>query len=91
MDQSNIIQITSEVLLLVLVLSLPPIVVATVVGLAVSLLQALTQVQEQTLSFAIKLIAVIITILAAGAWLGGELYAYTLNIFENFPRLVRSH
>ena len=89
MDQSNIIQLTSEVLLLVLVLSLPPIIVATVTGLAVSLLQALTQIQEQTLSFAIKLIAVIITILVSASWLGGELFAFTMNIFENFPTMVR--
>ena len=59
------------------------------VGLIVSLLQALTQVQEQTLSFAIKLIAVIVTILATGAWLGGEIYSFTLNIFEGFPRLIK--
>ncbi|MBL9157772.1 MAG: type III secretion system export apparatus subunit SctS [Verrucomicrobiales bacterium] len=89
MDQSNIIQITSEVLLLVLWLSMPPILVATVVGLLVSLLQALTQLQEQTLPFAIKLVAVIITILATASWLGGELYAYTINIFDHFPRLAQ--
>jgi len=85
MDQSTILQLTSQTLVLVLLLSLPPIIVATVTGLAVSLLQALTQIQEQTLSFAIKLIAVIVTILLSASWLGGELYAFAMNIFQNFP------
>ena len=89
MDQGNIIQLTSEVLLLVLLLSLPPIIVATATGLIVSLIQALTQIQEQTLSFAIKLIAVIVTILASASWLGGELYSYTMNIFQNFPFMTK--
>ncbi|MEM9280428.1 MAG: type III secretion system export apparatus subunit SctS [Verrucomicrobiota bacterium] len=89
MDQSTILQLTSEVLLLVLILSLPPIIVATVVGLLVSLLQALTQIQEQTLAFAIKLIAVIGTILFSASWLGGELFSYTMNIFQNFPYLEK--
>ena len=52
---SNLIQ----AMLLVLWLSLPPIVVASVVGILFSLIQALTQIQEQTLSFGVKLIAVV--------------------------------
>ena len=59
MDQSAILNITAKSLILVLYLSLPPILVATLVGVLVSLIQALTQVQEQTLSFAVKLIVVI--------------------------------
>ena len=70
-------------------LSLIPIVVATVIGILVSLLQALTQVQEQTLGFAVKLIAISITLMAASSWMGGELYLYTQDIFTHFPFLVR--
>jgi len=65
-------QIT-ESMVLVLLLSMPPILVATIVGIIVSLLQALTQVQEQTLPFAIKLIAVAVTIAAMAGVLGGEM------------------
>ena len=76
-------------MMLVLIVSLPPIIVATGVGLLVSLLQALTQIQEQTLSFAIKLIGVILTILFSAAWVGAQLYAYADNIFTQFPALVK--
>ncbi len=78
----SIVSLTQEALLLVLLLSLPPIIVASIVGTVVSLFQALTQIQEQTLSFAIKLIAVILTIFATGGWLGQEIYQYALFIFD---------
>jgi type III secretion protein S len=88
----GIVDVTSHVvqaLLLVLWLSLPPIIVASVVGTLFSLLQALTQIQEQTLSFAVKLIAVGITIYLTARWTGGEIFNYTLSLFESFPTLVR--
>jgi len=60
-----------------------------VVGVLVSLVQALTQIQEQTLSFAIKLVAVIVVMLATAPWLGAQLTEYTLGILDQFPMLVR--
>jgi type III secretion protein S len=74
---------------LVMVLSMPPIIVASVVGIVISLLQALTQIQEQTLPFAIKLLAVALTIAAMSGILGSELLHYTEGIFNDFPKLVR--
>jgi type III secretion protein S len=82
-------QIT-EAMLLVMLLSMPPIIVASVVGIAVSLLQALTQVQEQTLSFAIKLIAVAVTIAAMAGFLGNEILNYTLKLFNDFPKYTQT-
>ncbi len=82
-------QIT-ESMLLVMLLSMPPIVVASVVGIVVSLLQALTQVQEQTLSFAIKLIAVAVTIAAMAGFLGSEMLNYTLKLFDEFPQYTHT-
>ena len=82
MEISEVIGFTSQALLLVLVLSLPPIIAAAVVGTMVALLQALTQVQEQTLSFAIKLLVVILVILGTAAWLGGELFNFSSRIFK---------
>lgn len=75
-------------MLLVMVVSLPPIAVASVVGLFVSLIQALTQVQEQTLSFAIKLVAVAIAIAALSGWLGQEVLNFTVKIFDSVPKLT---
>jgi len=76
-------------LYLTMLLSLPAIMVAAIVGTLFSLLQALTQIQEQTLSFAVKLIAVGITLFLTAGWMGGELLNYTLSVFESFPRLTR--
>ena len=56
----------SQALYLVLVISLPPIVIASVIGIVLSLVQAVTQLQEQTLSFGVKLIAVVLTLFLLG-------------------------
>lgn len=78
----------TEAMVLVMLLSMPPIIVASLVGIFVSLLQALTQIQEQTLSFAIKLLAVAITIAAMAGWLGNEILNYTLRLFSEFPNMT---
>lgn len=75
-------------MMLVMVLSMPPIIVASVVGIVISLLQALTQVQEQTLSFAIKLIAVAATLALMAGVLGSEVLNYTLRLFNEFPNMT---
>lgn len=89
MQDVDVISHVIKALLLVLWLSLPPIVVASVVGTLFSLLQALTQIQEQTLSFAIKLIAVGLTLFLTARWVGGEILNYTLALFEAIPMMAR--
>jgi flagellar biosynthetic protein FliQ len=69
-------------------LAAPLLVVALLVGLVVSILQAMTQVQEQTLSFVPKLIAVAITGLVALPWMLQLLVEYTANLFRSMPGLV---
>ena len=78
------IDYTAQALYLVLILSMPPIVVASVVGVALSLIQAITQLQEQTLTFGIKLIAVALTLFIMGGWLCGEILRYSGEIFNGF-------
>jgi type III secretion protein S len=85
----NLVSYLTQAMYLVLWLSLPPIVVASVVGTLFSLFQALTQIQEQTLSFAIKLIAVMATLALTARWMGGELFNYTLVLFELIPQMAR--
>ena len=89
MGQAQILDYAQRCIILILQLSLIPICVATVIGILVSLLQALTQIQEQTLGFAVKLIAISITLMAASSWIGGELLLYTQSIFENFAAITR--
>ena len=88
MNQVQILEYAQTALILVLKLSLIPIIVATVIGLVVSLLQALTQIQEQTLGFAVKLIAISLTIMLTAHWMGGELLQFTQNIFANLHLLT---
>ena len=87
MNSATLLEYAQACLLLVLRLSLIPIIVATVIGLIVSLLQALTQIQEQTLGFAVKLIAISLTILACASWMGGQLLLYAQTIFTRFALL----
>jgi type III secretion protein S len=87
MTEADVLQYTAKALVLVLVLSLPPIIVASVVGTLVSLFQALTQIQDQPLSFAVKLVAIVITLYAMARWVGVELYQYSILIFDKLPTL----
>lgn len=87
MNPAEIIQFTTQALTLVLFLSLPPILVAAFIGTLVSLVQALTQVQEQTLGFAVKLIAVIITLFVTSQWLGAELHSFATLILDKISQI----
>ena len=82
MADPHVLTLTAQALMLVLLLSMPPIIAAAGVGLLISLIQALTQIQEQTLPFAFKLIAVIISIFATARWMGLEIYHYSLAIMQ---------
>jgi len=73
-----------QALYMVMILSLPPIVVASAVGIVLSLVQAITQLQEQTLTFGVKLLAVGLTLFLMGGWLGGEILRYSSDIFNRF-------
>lgn len=84
MFTAEIYQLAYQALLLILILSGPPILISMFVGLFVAVLQAATQIQEQTLSFTVKLIAVIFTLLLMGGWLGGQILQYANTIFQNF-------
>ncbi|MGH1539863.1 MAG: type III secretion system export apparatus subunit SctS [Arenicella sp.] len=83
------IQFTKEALWLVLVLSAPPILAATAVGLLVAITQAVTQVQEQTVQYLFKFVAVVLTLFVTAALLGGSLYQFADRLFLDFPGLIR--
>ena len=87
MSETEIISHASRALLLVLVLSLPPIVVAAVVGIVVGLVQALTQIQEQTISFAFKLASIVLVLFLVMGWLGSELLGYTAESFNKIEHV----
>ena len=83
------IKVINDALLLVLVLSGPPILVAMVVGLSISVFQATTQIQEQTLTQVPKMIAVFLTLALAGYWMMSLIMRFAQNLFYNFPNYIR--
>jgi len=84
MYQTEIYQLSYQALLLILILSAPPILISMFLGLFVAIFQAATQIQEQTLSFTIKLVAVILTLIFMGGFLSAQIMQYAIIIFENF-------
>lgn len=85
MFRTQVVQLAYQGLLLILILSAPPILISLFFGILVAIFQAATQIQEQTLSFTIKLVAVIFTLVFLGGWLGSQIMSFATNIFVNFP------
>ncbi len=88
MQTNEAIQFAYQALWLVLVLSAPPIFVAAIVGLVVAVVQAATQVQEQTFQYAVKFVAIAFTLFATGSMLGGSLMDFADRVLSHFPELV---
>jgi type III secretion protein S len=82
--KAQIFQLSYQALLLILILSGPPVLISMILGLFVAIFQAATQIQEQTLSFVVKLLAVVLTLFIMGSWLGEVIMQYANNIFTNF-------
>ncbi len=89
MTETELIYITSQALMLILVLSLPTVGVGALVGLLVGLLQGLTQIQDQTLSFALRLLATIAVLVFTGRWLGVEIQNFAIMMFDNISGLSK--
>jgi len=87
MSNEEVVYFTSQALYLILILSMPTVLAATVIGVLVSLLQALTQVQEQTLGFVVKLVAVVVTMFLTAQWMSSELYSFGLMTFEKLTTI----
>jgi type III secretion protein S len=81
MDHSYLTHQASLALQLILYISLPILGVATIVGLIISLLQALTSIQEQTLPHIFKLVGIVVAISVVSRTLGPELYEFANNMF----------
>ena len=88
MEPAELTRLASEALYLVLLVSAPALVVALAVGLVLGLLQAVTQVQEQTLSFVPKLVAVALVLSATGTWMSGEIVRFTDTLWRAIPHRV---
>jgi flagellar biosynthetic protein FliQ len=89
MDQNTIIDISQRALLIVLYVSAPILGLSLIVGLAVSIFQATTQIQEQTMTFIPKILAVIVSIAVFGSWMLKTLVEYTQDLYMNINQYIR--
>ncbi len=89
MGEDLIIKLGQEALKTTAMLSAPILISALVIGLTVSIFQALTQINESTLSFIPKMLVVAIVIVLAGPWMLDLISTYTVNLFENIATIVR--
>ena len=89
MSQDLIVGIMAETVWTTLLVAAPVLIVGLVVGVLISLFQAVTQVQEMTLVFVPKIVACLIVLVAALPWMINILVSFTHNIFVNIPTYVK--
>ncbi|OPX44576.1 flagellar biosynthetic protein FliQ [Ruminiclostridium hungatei] len=89
MDESGIIYIAQGALKIVIYVSAPVLLISMIVGLLVSIFQATTQIQEQTLSYVPKILSVVAAIALFGSWMLRVLIEYTQNIFTNMNQFIK--
>ena len=90
MTTDVVISLAMEAMSLAMKIALPLLLAGLLGGLIVSIFQAVTQIQEQTLSFIPKILAVVVVIVVGGPWMLDQLLAYTAELYGAIPRLVGS-
>ena len=85
---AEIVQLVREALWLVLLLSAPPIVAASIVGLIVAFFQAATQLQEQTTTYTLKFVTVAIVLFLTASLIGSSLTHFADHLFTDFPLMM---
>jgi len=88
MNEDVVLQVGREALYLIVSLAGPLLLSALAVGLLVGVLQAATQIQEQTLSFIPKLLALVVALVIMGPWLIASWTGYTQELFIRIPELI---
>jgi flagellar biosynthesis protein FliQ len=88
MTQDQVVSLVVDMMGVALKVALPMLLASLVVGLAVSIFQAVTQIQEQTLSFIPKVVALAALIVILGPWMLGQIVSYTENLYQQIPSLI---
>lgn len=83
-------ELAATALMKVLIWSAPAVLAGLLVGFMISLFQAVTQIQEQTLTFVPKIIAVFVVILVTGGWMIGEIQLFTQETYDAINAVVRN-
>ena len=88
MTEDTVIQLVVGAVELALKVGLPLLLVGLAVGLVISVFQAVTQIQEQTLSFIPKVLGLVVVIVVAGPWMLGQILTWTQELYGSIPSLV---
>lgn len=88
MNDTSVLQIGLAAVMVAAKLSAPFLVSALVVGFVISLFQSVTQIQEQTLSFVPKMVALSVALLVCGKWMLHEMTSFTVQLFNHIPSLL---
>ena len=88
MGPDSVLELSTGALELALRIALPLLGVGLIVGLAVSIFQAVTQIQEQTLSFIPKILALAGVLIVLGPWMLNQLLSYTTDLWASIPQLI---
>lgn len=89
MSNDLAIQLARDALVMVMLVSAPMLGLGLLVGILVSIFQAITQIQEQTLSFIPKIIAIFVAVLIFGPWMLSLMVDYTRELFLRLPQMIR--
>ncbi|MDR1669705.1 MAG: flagellar biosynthesis protein FliQ [Oscillospiraceae bacterium] len=81
MEQSQVASIVYDAVMTILIVSAPMLVIGLVAGLIISVLQATTQINEQTIVFVVKILSVFLTLIIFGAWMLSRLTEFTQRVF----------
>lgn len=88
MTPDMVIKLAEQSIFTIILISAPLLLIALGVGLLVSVFQAMTQIQEQTLAFIPKILAVFLSLVIFGPWMLTMLLDYTRDLFEQLPRFI---
>ena len=89
MQTADIVAVLHRAMVVLMVTAAPAVIVAAIVGLLVAVFQAATQLQDQSISQALKLGAVVIVLLVAGAWMGAEVVRFGDQVLNEIPALTK--
>lgn len=90
MNENIVIDIIREALWIIIKVSAPMLLISLIVGLVISILQTITSIQEQTLTFVPKFIAIFLVIMLFGSWIMSETRDFFVELINNLPYYIRS-
>ncbi len=89
MNQMQIITLAKDAMLVTLMVASPMLLIGMIVGVVIAIFQSVTQIQEMTLTFVPKIVAIMIGMLFFASWMLTKLTDYTTNLITHIPDMIR--